>query len=82
MQQHRVHMGKVVLPEPIRTSTTSAGVRREADKTWRDWLGLALDFYYVTGQTQGFYEAFLQSRGIDPNEAPAVMREMWGTSQG
>jgi polar amino acid transport system substrate-binding protein len=82
MQQHRVHMGKVVLPEPIRASTTSAGVRREADKTWRDWLGLALDFYYVTGQTQGFYEAFLQSRGIDPNEAPAVMREMWGTSQG
>jgi len=45
LQQHRVHMGKVLLPEPIRASTTSAGVRREADKTWRDWLGLALDFY-------------------------------------
>ena len=83
MQQHRVHMGEaVVLPEPIRASTTSAGVRREADKTWRDWLGLALDFYYVTGQTQGFSEAFLQSRGIDPKEAPAVMREMWGTGRG
>lgn len=81
-QLHRVHMGKVVLPEPIRASTTSAGVRREADKTWRDWLGLALDFYYITGQTQGFYEAFLQSRGIDPKEAPAVMREMWGTAKG
>lgn len=77
LQQHRVGMGKVVLPEPIRASTTSAGVRRETDKTWRDWLGLALDFYYVAGQTQQFYEAFLRSRGIDPAAAPAVMRELW-----
>jgi polar amino acid transport system substrate-binding protein len=77
LQQHRVGMGKVLLPAPIRASTTSAGVRREADKTWRDWLGLALDFYYVTGQTQGFYEAFLSSRGIDPSAAPPVMRELW-----
>jgi polar amino acid transport system substrate-binding protein len=77
LQQHRVGMGKVVLPEPIRASTTSAGVRREADKTWRDWLGLALGFYYTTGETQQFYEAFLRSRGIDPSQAPAVMQEMW-----
>jgi polar amino acid transport system substrate-binding protein len=82
LQQHRVRMGKVVLPEPILASSTSAGVRREADKTWRDWLGLALGFYYTTGQTQGFYEAFLRSRGIDPKEAPAVMREMWGSGGG
>jgi polar amino acid transport system substrate-binding protein len=77
LQQHRVGMGKVVLPEPIRASATSAGVRREADKTWRDWLGLALGFYYTTGETQQFYEAYLRSRGIDPSEAPAVMQEMW-----
>jgi hypothetical protein len=31
----------------------------------------------VTGQTQGFYEAFLSSRGIDPSAAPPVMRELW-----
>jgi polar amino acid transport system substrate-binding protein len=79
MQQHRVGVGKVVLPEPIRAATTSAGVRRETDKTWRDWLGLALDFYYVTGQTEEFYEGFLRSRGIDPKEAPPVMRELWNT---
>ena len=78
MQRKRVNLGKVVLPEPVRASTTSAGVRREADKTFRDWLGLALDYYYVTGATQGWYEAFLTSRGIDPSEAPAVMKEMWG----
>ena len=78
MQRKRVNMGKVVIPEPARASTTSAGIRREPDKTFRDWLGLALDFYYVTGATQGWYEIFLASRGIDPADAPAVMKEMWG----
>ena len=80
MQRKRVNMGKVVIPEPARASTTSAGIRREPDKTFRDWLGLALDFYYVTGATQGWYETFLASRGIDPADAPAVMKEMWGRS--
>jgi polar amino acid transport system substrate-binding protein len=79
MQQKRVRKGTIVLPEPIRASTTSAGVRREADRTWRDWLGTALDYYYVTGETQKFYEEFLKSRGIDPALAPPVMREMWAT---
>lgn len=77
MQQRRVRKGKVFLPEPFRASTTSAGVRREPDKTWRDWLGLTLDYLYVTGQTQAFYEEFLVSREIDPKTAPALMREMW-----
>ena len=80
MQRKRVNLGKVVLLEPLRVSATSAGVRREADKTWRDWLGLALDFYYTTGITQGFYEDFLRWRDIDPASAPAVMREMWNRS--
>lgn len=78
MQQRRVRKGTVLLPEPFRGSSTSAGVRREADKTWRDWLGLTIDYYYLTGQTQAMYEAHLKSREIDPKTAPAIMRELWG----
>lgn len=78
MQQRRVRKGTVLLPEPFRGSSTSAGVRREADKTWRDWLGLTIDYFYVTGQTQAMYEAHLKSREIDPKTAPAIMRELWG----
>lgn len=77
LMQARSKMGTVVLPEPIRYSSTSAGVRRETDKTWRDWLGTALDFYYTTGQTQAIYAAYLTSRGIDAANAPAVIRELW-----
>jgi polar amino acid transport system substrate-binding protein len=79
MLRARLRRGTVVLPRPFRESTTSAGVRREADKTWRDWLGLAMAYSYTTGETQGIYERYLQTRGIDPASAPAVMRELWQT---
>lgn len=78
LMQQKSGQGTVVLPEPIRYSATSAAVRREADKTWRDWLGTALDFYYTTGQTQRMYETYLTSRGMNPAKAPPVMRELWG----
>lgn len=78
LMQQKTKQGTVVLPEPYRYSATSAGVRREADKTWRDWLGLSMDYYYTTGATQRMYEAYLASRGIDPAKAPPVVREMWG----
>ncbi len=77
MLQGRLKRGKVVLPQPYRVSATSAGVRRLADKTFRDWLGLAMGFMYTTGQTQAIYEQYLNYRGIDPKTVPAVMRELW-----
>jgi polar amino acid transport system substrate-binding protein len=77
MLRARLRRGTVVLPRPFRESTTSAGVRREADKSWRDWLGLAMAYSYTTGETQAIYERYLQTRGIDPASAPAVMRELW-----
>jgi polar amino acid transport system substrate-binding protein len=75
--RNRVRRGTVVLPTPFRAAATSAGVRREADKSWRDWLGLALAHMYVTGETQKIYEDYLTFRGMNPGEAPPVMREMW-----
>lgn len=32
----RVKRGAVLLPDPIRAASTSAGVRRDVDKSWRD----------------------------------------------
>lgn len=79
MLRSRVRRGTVVLPTPILAASTSAGVRREADKTWRDWLGLTLAHMYTTGATQKIYEEYLTFRGIEPGQAPPVMREMWQT---
>lgn len=77
MLRNRVKKGTVLLPEPIRESQTSAGVRRDAEKSWRDWLGAAMAYLYTTGETQKIYEEYLKFRGIDPAQAPAVMRELW-----
>jgi polar amino acid transport system substrate-binding protein len=77
MLRSRVKKGTVLLPQPIRESSTSAGVRRDPDKTWRDWLGLALGYMYTTGETQKIYEDYLKFRGIDPAQAPAIRREQW-----
>jgi polar amino acid transport system substrate-binding protein len=80
MLRNRVKKGTVLLPTPIRESTTSAGVRRDVDKSWRDWLGLALGYLYTTGETQRIYEEYLTFRGINPADAPAIRREQWTRS--
>ncbi len=73
----KIGRGKIVLPSPVRQSASSAGVRREADKTFRDWVNTAIAYYYATGQTQVWYEDFLTSFGVDPATVPAIRRENW-----
>ena len=77
MQQARVKKGKVIIPEPVIALATSAGIRREDDKSFRDFLGQEFDKYYKGGQTQVFYEEFLKSRNIDPAKAPPIVKEKW-----
>ena len=37
-------LGQFVLPTPIFATTSNAGFRREADKTWRDYVNTWIDF--------------------------------------
>jgi polar amino acid transport system substrate-binding protein len=75
--RNRVKRGTVVLPEPFRVASSSAGVRRDADKTWRDWVGVAINSLYESGEIQKIYESYLTYREIDPKSAPALIRELW-----
>jgi polar amino acid transport system substrate-binding protein len=75
--QKKMGMGKIVLPTPIRASASSAAVRREPDKTWRDWVSTAIAYYYDTNQTQVWYDEFLQEFGVDPNATPPIRKELW-----
>lgn len=74
---HRLKRGTVVVPTPVRSSASSAAVRREADKSWRDWVGHAIGYFYETGETQKVYEEFLTFRGIDPKTAPGLTPASW-----
>ncbi|MDQ0474638.1 transporter substrate-binding domain-containing protein [Labrys wisconsinensis] len=77
MMAKRLRRGTVLVPTPVRASASSAGVRREADKSWRDWVGHAIGYLYETGETQRIYEEFLAFRGIDPTKAPGLVPATW-----
>jgi polar amino acid transport system substrate-binding protein len=73
----KIGRGQIILPSPVRQSASSAGVRREDDKRFRDWVNTSISYYYATGQTQVWYEEFLTSFGVDPSAVPAIQRENW-----
>lgn len=77
MLHARVRRGKIIIPTPTRVAISQIAVRREPDKTLRDWLDLATIYFYHTNQTQVWYEEFLRFRNIDPATVPAVRRELW-----
>ena len=68
--------GKIVIPTPAFSSPSSMAVRREADKTFRDWVSHTIFYYYETGRTQRWYEQFLTDFGLDPKASPVIQREL------
>ena len=68
--------GKIVIPTPAFSSPSSIAVRREADKTFRDWIDHTIFYYYETGRTQRWYEEFLAGFGLDPAASPPIQREL------
>ncbi|MEE9333286.1 MAG: transporter substrate-binding domain-containing protein [Granulosicoccaceae bacterium] len=68
--------GQLVIPTPAFSSPSSIAVRREADKTFRDWVSHTIFYYYETGRTQTWYEEFLKEYGLDPKASPVIQREL------
>ncbi len=68
--------GQLVIPTPAFSSPTSVGVRKEDDKTFRDWVDVSLLYWYETGQVQAWYEEFLTEFGLDPSATPVIQREL------
>ncbi|MEM9605605.1 MAG: transporter substrate-binding domain-containing protein [Pseudomonadota bacterium] len=68
--------GQLVIPTPAFSSPSSIAVRREADKTFRDWVDHTIFYYYETGRTQRWYEEFLTEFGLDPAASPVIQREL------
>jgi len=68
--------GVISVPTPAFTAPVNIGVRREADKTWRDWLDTTSLYWYETGRIQGWYNDFLIEFGVDPEDSPPIQREL------
>ena len=67
--------GRVIIPKPAQAANAALGVRKETDKRWRDWLSVALDYYYWRGTMGGVVAEFAKYRGIDPKEVPPIRIE-------
>lgn len=77
VQYARLKLGKVILPKPVEAIATSAGVRKEQNPAFRDWLSRKFTDYYKAGKPQAFFSAYLKSKGIDPSKVPGLLKEDW-----
>lgn len=75
--RNKIGKGKIVLPKPFMTMGFAVAVRREPDKTWRDFLDTCVAYYYETGKIQEWYEEALKSLGIAPKTVLPIMKERW-----
>lgn len=71
----RIGQGTVIVPRPAVTSVAGVGIRREADKTFRDYLTTILAFYYENGTIEDLYRSYLAKRGMDPAAIPGITKE-------
>lgn len=71
----RLKTGKTLVPTPVVARPSSAGIRKESDYRWRDFLQVAVSYSYDTGRTQQLYEDFLSFRGLDPKTAASTRKE-------
>jgi polar amino acid transport system substrate-binding protein len=78
--RQRLGAGKIVVPTPAQSQASSVAVRKEADKSWVEYVDKEIGKFYANGQTQKWYEEFLVGFGLDPKASPPVMKEMLGKS--
>jgi polar amino acid transport system substrate-binding protein len=67
-----IRRGKVVVPEPAEEIATSAGVRKESDPAFKQFLDKEFEKYYKDGTIQNIYAQYLKTKGIDPTTVPSV----------
>lgn len=71
----RLKTGKTLVPKPVVARPSSAGIRKETDERWKNFLQVAVTYAYDTGTTDRLYRDFLAWRGLDPATAASTRRE-------
>ena len=63
-------LGKVVVPQPLFGSTSNAAVRREADKTWRDFVSTWIVYSQGLGIIRTAVANSLEHVGLSLDDSP------------
>ena len=72
----KIHKGKVQIPQPVVALPTSAGIRRESDPAFKDFLDAEFNKFYKSGKTQALYAQYLKTKGLDAEKLPGVTKEL------
>lgn len=64
-------LGQLIVPTPVFATTSNAGFRREADKTWRDYVNTWLEFNRGLGLIRSVIIRNMESVGISEADMPA-----------
>ena len=68
----QIGRGQIVVPAPAYQAQSSAGVRKEEDSQFVDFVDESIAEYYNSGTSQKWYEEFLTSFDVDPSSVPAI----------
>jgi polar amino acid transport system substrate-binding protein len=63
-------LGDVIVPTPIFATTSNAGFRREADKTWRDYVNTWIEFNKGLGAVRSAIVTNMELVGISESDFP------------
>lgn len=63
-------IGSVMVPTPVFATTSNAGFRREADKTWRDFVNTWIDFNKGLGAVRAAIISNMELVGISESDFP------------
>ncbi|EJJ27129.1 transporter substrate-binding domain-containing protein [Rhizobium sp. CF142] len=77
VQYSRLKLGKVILPTLVNPVPTSAGLRKEANPAFRDWVSEQFASFYKQGVPDQIFGAYLKSKNIDPTGIPGLVKEAW-----
>lgn len=73
----RMRRGKSLVPRPIVAVPAGAGVRKETDTRWANYLNTCVSYFYNGGITQQIYDEFMVFRGLEAGKATPIQRELW-----
>lgn len=77
VQYARLKLGKVILPNPVTPVATSAGLRKEQNTAFRDWVNGQFAELYKAGVPNQMFRDYLASKHIDADEIPGLIKEAW-----
>ncbi|MCQ2005009.1 transporter substrate-binding domain-containing protein [Rhizobium sp. NRK18] len=77
VQYARLKLGKVILPQPVTPVATSAGMRKEDNPAFKNWVSEQFAELYKVGVPDELFKAYMTSKGIDPSGIPGLVKEAW-----